>query len=272
MNLNLEYIAAHISDYIQNENFFDIFDIRDIKTIMKFSRLTVDEYVTLLKQSSSTLNAKELYISTRKANITIQNFEEVVSILTFVKKYMKFNIFDGMIDFIKENDKHMLDSTEEIKKPQTEIKTLQNQLQNAAKETTVTLTNESHDCSREYLTKISSLKETKDFDKVYKFFEELSSKGNQEMISKACEERLWKKTEELEKNVLHAASEKGNLNLVKSLIESGCDKETKDNKGYLHSFMHQDMAILKLLNILSQLELIKKQRIKMDILHSLKHH
>ncbi|KAI5513950.1 spectrin binding, partial [Trichomonas vaginalis G3] len=232
MNLNHEYIAAHLSDYIQNENFFDTFDIIEIKRIMKYSRLTADEYVTLLKQSSSTLNAKELYISTRKANVTIQNIEEVVSILNFVKKYMKFHIFDGIIDFINENDKHMRDSKEEIKQHQTEIKTLQNQIQNSAKETTVTRTNEDHNYSREFLTKISSLKETKDFYRVYQFFEELSSKGNREIISKACEEGLWKKTTDYGKNVLHVASEKGNLNLVKSLIECGCDKEAKSKYGY----------------------------------------
>ena len=81
MDLNFEFIAAHISDYINNENFFDTFDMRDIKIIMKNSHLTADQYVTLLKQSSSTLNSKELYICTRKANIRVQNLEEIVSIL-----------------------------------------------------------------------------------------------------------------------------------------------------------------------------------------------
>ena len=101
MNLNFEYIGAHISDYIKNENFFDTFKIGDIKTIMKYSHLTADQYVTLLKQSHSTINAKELYICTRNANVTIQNFEEIVSILKSVKEYMKFNIFDGIINFFK---------------------------------------------------------------------------------------------------------------------------------------------------------------------------
>ena len=73
MNLNYEYIGAHISDYIDNETLFDIFDIGDIKTIMKYSKLTVDQYITLLKQSSSTINTKELYTCTRNANVTIQN-------------------------------------------------------------------------------------------------------------------------------------------------------------------------------------------------------
>ncbi|EAY19978.1 hypothetical protein TVAG_402330 [Trichomonas vaginalis G3] len=251
MNLNFEYIAAHISDYIENENFFDTFDMEAIKTIMKYSRLTADQYITLLKQSSPTLSSKELYISTRKANVTIENIEEVISILTFVKKYMKFHIFDGIIDFLKENDKHMGDSTEEIKKPQTEIKTLQNQIQNVSKETTVTQTNESHNYSEEFLTKISSLKKTKDFDSVYKFFEELSSEDNHEMISKACEEGLWlKKTKWDEMNVLHFASQKGNLKLVKSLIECGCDKEAKNKYGrtpLMYASWYNNLSVVKYL-------------------------
>ena len=79
---------------------------------------------------------------------------------------MKFNIFDGIIDFINENNKQSLDSTEEIKRLQTEIKALQNQIQNASKETTTTRINESHNFSKEFLDKISSLKETKDFASV----------------------------------------------------------------------------------------------------------
>ncbi|EAX98028.1 hypothetical protein TVAG_275380 [Trichomonas vaginalis G3] len=51
-------------------------------------------------------------------------------------------------------------------------------------------------------------------------------------MSKACEEGLWKKTTDDERNVLHFASEKGNLRLIKSLIESNCDKESKANYGY----------------------------------------
>ncbi|EAY22794.1 ankyrin repeat protein, putative [Trichomonas vaginalis G3] len=232
MNLNFEYIAAHISDYIKNENFFDTFEIEDIKTIMKYSQLTADQYITLLKQSSSTLKANKLYFCTRNANVTIQNFDEVVSILKSVTKYMKFHIFNGIIDFINQKDKELRDSTEEITKLQTELKTLQNQIQNAAKETTVTPINKTHNFSREFLTKLSSLKATNDFDSVYQFFEELSSQGNREMISKACEEGLWKKTKWDEMNVLHVASDKRNLNLVKSLIECGCDKEAKNKYGW----------------------------------------
>ncbi|EAY01499.1 hypothetical protein TVAG_107580 [Trichomonas vaginalis G3] len=218
MNLDFEYIAAHISDYIKNENFFDTFEIGDIKTIMKYSQLTADQYVTLLKQSSSTIDAKALYVCTRKTNVTIQNVEEIVSILNSLKKYMKFNIFDGIIDVLNQREKIISDFT-------TAINRFQNQSQ----------TNENNNHSRDILTKIAELKNSNDFDSVYKFFDELSEQGNQEMMLKSYEEELWKKTmpkkddAKSEKNVFHAACEKGNLKLVKSLIECGCDKEANDN-------------------------------------------
>lgn len=102
MTLDFEQIGAHISDYIKKGNFFDSYDIGDIKTIMKYSHLTANEYCDLLKQSHSTINARKLYMSTRKASVTVQNLEEVVSVLNSVKKYMKFHIFDGIIDFLNQ--------------------------------------------------------------------------------------------------------------------------------------------------------------------------
>ena len=51
---------------------------------------------------------------------------------------------------------------------------------------------------------------------------------------RACEEGLWKKLNRsglpfIRGNVLHEACERGNLRLVKSLIECGCDKESLDS-------------------------------------------
>ncbi|EAY19964.1 hypothetical protein TVAG_402180 [Trichomonas vaginalis G3] len=137
------------------------------------------------------------------------------------------------------------------KKPQTEIKTLQNQIQNVSKETTVTRTNESHNYSEEFLTRISLLKKINDFEIVYEFFEELSSEDNHEMISKACEEGLWLKKTKLDvMNVLHVASEKRNLKLVKSLIECGCDKETKNEYGWtplIYASYYSHLEVVKYL-------------------------
>ena len=80
--------------------------------------------------------------------------------------------------------------------------------------------------------KIAELKKSNNFDHISNYFNELAYQGNKEMISIACNEGLWKKTfqrsdiDEVE-NVLHVAWDKGNLQLVKYMIECGCDKEVR---------------------------------------------
>ncbi|EAY05646.1 hypothetical protein TVAG_216220 [Trichomonas vaginalis G3] len=140
---------------------------------------------------------------------------------------MKFNIFDGIIYILNQKDKELRDSTEEIKKFQRELHSIQNQCQNAAKQTTTNQMNESRNQSGEFLTKIAELKESDSFENVYKFLDVLSLEGNREIIKKACKEGLWKKTTSDDRNVLHFASQKGNLRLVMYLIEFNWDKEVK---------------------------------------------
>ena len=54
---NFEYIGSHIKEYIQNNNLFDIFDIEDIKTIMKHSQFTASDFENHYR-SRSVLNHK----------------------------------------------------------------------------------------------------------------------------------------------------------------------------------------------------------------------
>lgn len=62
MYLNLKFIFSYISVCIMNKKFFDIYiyEIEDINTIMKNSKLALN------------------HLSTRKVNVTIQNIEESV--------------------------------------------------------------------------------------------------------------------------------------------------------------------------------------------------
>ncbi|EAY00951.1 hypothetical protein TVAG_493240 [Trichomonas vaginalis G3] len=107
---NFEYIAAHIKDYIDENKLFSTFEIQDIKKIMKFTTLTTNDFITLMIQSQSEINANELYTSTRKANVSIQNYEEVVSILKSLNKYMKLGILGGVVDFLIQFQKDISDS------------------------------------------------------------------------------------------------------------------------------------------------------------------
>ena len=111
---NYEYIAAHIKDYIDADKLFSTFETNDIKKIMKFTTLTTNDFITVMDQSRSSIKAKELYMCTRNANISVQNFEDIVSILKSLQKYMKLRILDGVINFLIQTHKEISSSSEKI--------------------------------------------------------------------------------------------------------------------------------------------------------------
>ncbi|EAX86840.1 ankyrin repeat protein, putative [Trichomonas vaginalis G3] len=206
----IENAAAHISDYIKEGNFFNTFGIEDIEKIMKISNLTANEFATLVRQSHDVIKSNELYVCARNANISIQNFEDVISILNSIKEHMNFGILNGIVDFLNRNA--------------NEVESLKSQIIQIKEEYNM----------KEYLPKILELKKSNDFKKTYAFLEELSTQGNKQIFSKACEEGLWLKQKKGflnrdVRNVFHIACERGNLQLVKYLISAGADKDKKDN-------------------------------------------
>ncbi|EAY11493.1 hypothetical protein TVAG_248600 [Trichomonas vaginalis G3] len=190
---NYEYIANHIKDYIEENKIFSVFETQDIKKIMDLSQLATNDFVKLLKQSYPTIKPNKLYKCTRKANVSIQNFEDVISIFKTIKKYMKLRILDGVIDFLIHKQNEIPVCTAKNQKLQTELKTIQNQPPKSKKVTKVNLINAERTNDNEILAKISELKNCNDFETVYKFFDELSCQENRKMISKSCDEGLWTK-------------------------------------------------------------------------------
>ncbi|EAX87938.1 hypothetical protein TVAG_349000 [Trichomonas vaginalis G3] len=227
---NYEYIGSHIKDYIEENNLFSTFEVEDIKSIMKFANLTPDDFNSLLVKSHSVISARKLYICTRNANISINNLQDAISTLKSVQKYMKMRIFKGIIGILEQLQKDQSITTNKIEKHQADLNLIQKEKENNEKEIQTLHSQhkekEGNNLPKEFLSEISKLKDSEDFDQIYEFFEEISEKGNQKMMQKACEEELWKKqnSDFFGQNVLHYASSQGNLRLVKSLIECGCDK------------------------------------------------
>ncbi|EAY23356.1 hypothetical protein TVAG_070190 [Trichomonas vaginalis G3] len=100
-------------------------------------------------------------------------------------------------------------------------------------------------------TEISEYKNSDDFESIYNFLDRLSENGYQDMMYKACQEGLCEKREnEFNRNVLHVAVLRGNFRLVKSLIESGCNKETQDNKGWTPLILASQKGNLEIIKYL----------------------
>ncbi|EAX84670.1 hypothetical protein TVAG_017290 [Trichomonas vaginalis G3] len=199
---------------------------------MKLTTLTTNDFITVMDQSRSSIKAKELYMCTRNANISVQNFEDIVSILKSLQKYMKLRILDGVINFLIQTHKEISSSSEKIQNPQSE-ETFQNQPPKSDKKfellnSQLNQINEKNSKEREILAEISELKKSNDFERVYNFLDQLSSQGNRKMISKSCDEGLlekkYQKSPDDIEHVLHVASEKGNLSLVKSLMNMASTK------------------------------------------------
>ncbi|EAX97959.1 hypothetical protein TVAG_316240 [Trichomonas vaginalis G3] len=73
---------------------------------------------------------------------------------------------------------------------------------------------------------------TSNFETSYRFLDELTEKGSQTVIPKASKEILDEKKNKYGQTMLNEATTKGNLKLIKALIECGVNIETKDSYGY----------------------------------------
>lgn len=201
--LNHQYIGAHIRDYIENNNMFDLFELSDVKSILKYANLNLDNFSQLLMQSAPIFKLPDLCKCIVNTNVRINNIREVILLLKSIRKYMNFGIFDQAIAILKQTS--------------NEIESLQSQTDRYRKV---------------YLEQIEKFKNSNDFKSIYEFFEKLSTKERKDMIQQACDEGLNNKKGEYGRNILHEASCRGNLALVKNLIECNCDKEAPTKFGY----------------------------------------
>lgn len=78
--------------------------------------------------------------------------------------------------------------------------------------------------SKELLKKIAAFNHNYDFNGIYSLLNELAEKGNHKIMSVACRFGICKPRNQ-NQDVLCAACENGNLLLVKTLIECGCNIE-----------------------------------------------
>ena len=105
--LNYEYIANHITDFIEENTLFDIFESRDIKHIMKYAYLTSNEFINLIKQSHSTIDTDILITCTKNTSISIKDSNEAIKLLKSARKYMKLRLFDELIDILNQKDEEL---------------------------------------------------------------------------------------------------------------------------------------------------------------------
>lgn len=236
---NYEYIAAYLRDLIDLNLLYDIFEADDINEIMKYAKVTPDDFTSILNQSTYA-PATETAFEPHNTSVSISNLHEIILTLKSINNYIPQRLLDIIISKLNETASEISESAlkisnleDTISNLQMEIDTIKIEKLNCEKEILLLKSQISEEIKdKEIILKIANLKNSDDFDSIYKFLEELSDSGNQKMISIAYKERICEKKGKYGTNALHIASENGNLKLVKSLIDVGCDCNVKSDYGY----------------------------------------
>lgn len=229
---NFEYMAAHASDYIANGMLFSVYDEEDIPKILKHAKLTTDEYISLIKQSTTKLKARRLYTYTHTTSISINNLADAITFLKSIKKHMKLGILSGVIAILNKTSQEIEDSSKKFQKIENSLAELQKKVDQISEENKM-LKKEIIDISysEKFLTKIASYKRSDDFNAIYQFLDDISKSRNQRKLMKAFQEGLCDKKGDDNRVALHEAAANGNLRLVKALVQTGCNIEVKtDNE------------------------------------------
>ncbi|EAY09594.1 hypothetical protein TVAG_056380 [Trichomonas vaginalis G3] len=246
LSLNIDYIAKNIQTYIDQENFFDIIDQENIPNILEKANLDPTLFKTLLLQGKTKYSLPKLYKFVQKCKVCVKTFEDAINILKTYETCLKLESSSGLIDFFT---KHI-----ENQKNQTQLQNNQTQLQNEISQFNIQnaqLMNEIFKCHNENnqlqqrINKIATIHEIplkSDFDTAYNFLKELSKKRDNflEGLTKkrdnikmpiSCAVGLSEKRNSDENTILLEACINEDFQFVKSLTESGCDKDAIDKNG-----------------------------------------
>ncbi|EAY15136.1 hypothetical protein TVAG_392530 [Trichomonas vaginalis G3] len=218
LTIDINRIAENITSYIDQGNFFDIFDIEDINKILEKTTLNSTDFNKLLSEGKSKYNSSDLYSCSHKCNVSVNSFEDAIEILKTYKNELKLESSQNIIDFFE--------------KYETEMNHMRNEISELIHE------------------KILELSESEDFEKIYNFLKDLSERGTKEQIDLSISTKLSEKQNSDGQTPLLHACVNGDFELVKSLIEGGCDRDAVSKQGkncLLLASNHGHLEIVKYL-------------------------
>ncbi|EAY04433.1 hypothetical protein TVAG_396190 [Trichomonas vaginalis G3] len=216
--LDTDYIANNIQIYIDEGNFIDIFDVNTISEVLSKTEPISTNFRLLISQFKENCNSLKLCACVQKSNINILSFEDAINVLQSYNQALKLNSLPTVIRYLEEYGKNTSRNQNNLI---SENQKLQNKISNLEKEI-----NESNNNFFAELRMLYSEKYlNSDFGAIYDFLKQASDNGDKMKMSISCEIGLDKKKDSGENTPLLSACSKGDLQLVKSLIEKGCDRD-----------------------------------------------
>ncbi|EAX97976.1 hypothetical protein TVAG_017480 [Trichomonas vaginalis G3] len=269
INLDINCSANNIQAYFDQGNFFDMFDAETISDMLEKTKLNCTNFITLLTQGKSKYNSSELYSYIRKCNVDVESFDDAINILKSYAKLLKLKSSHSLIAFFekyKNEQSNEINQTKlKINEKENEISKLRNNINQLNSEIS-TLKNKNVQLDSEISTvknknnqllqsindyeKISELQKSNDFNAIYNFLKEISNKGDKVKMSISCAAGLSEKRDSDQNTPLLWACYYGNLQLTKSLIEGGCDRNAVnkfENNCLVEALLNGHLEIVKYL-------------------------
>ncbi|EAY20339.1 hypothetical protein TVAG_193150 [Trichomonas vaginalis G3] len=191
LTLDYEYIGAHINEYIEAENLFDVFYFEDLEMIFKYVNMTPEIYNSIHKLANGKFDISKLF---KKSSCTAKNLQDVISTLEIIKENMNVNLLNDSIIVLKNlnvflSDPSILENSDERirtgilgnidEQERTRINEyLTLRANNKEKDLKIAQLTEMNNKTTEYLKIISEYDFYTDFDTVYNLFKELIEKDN----------------------------------------------------------------------------------------------
>ncbi|EAY21052.1 KIAA1250 protein, putative [Trichomonas vaginalis G3] len=249
--LDIDHIANNIQKYIDQDNFYDVIDSDIIPQVFEKTNLNSNDFRILLSQGKSKYSTTMLYKFARKCNVFINSFQDAINVLQIYNNLFKLKSSRSLIDYFEKFNGENQSDSKEMRELKNKIQNLESKLFVMEKEINEYRMKENQ--HKNEFAEISELRSNSDFDSVYNFLKQLSDQGDKLKMSISCAVGLSEKRNLEECTPLLLACIKGDLQLTKSLIEGGCERnsiETNGNNCLLLASFYGHLEIVKyLINI-----------------------
>ena len=125
MIIDYDYIAKNIDAYIDQGNFYDIFDEDVISEVVKKATLKSKDFELMVSQGKSKFNSVKLYEMTYKSNVVVHSYDDAIQILKSYKDYLGLESSNSLITFFEQYKEDHISDTKEVQELKTEIQNLQ---------------------------------------------------------------------------------------------------------------------------------------------------
>lgn len=212
--------AEFIPDMIKNDTIMEVLDIDQLSECLKHITLNYEDSLYVIEKVHSTFNISDRFKAIRHINTYFGEGNEFdskkfIEFLMTLGSCLHFDIFDQIVSIIESSFCQNTSNIRISQVTQTDEQSSVSQMENYSAN-----------------KNIEALKRIHNFDGMYKLFRKIAIENDKEAMDYGIKENICYVTDiKSGRNVLTKASAEKDHVLLKHLIESNIDVNTKDNVG-----------------------------------------